>query len=88
MEAHRDMCDRNHTGSSGSMEGAKILWKWSVDVAAFRYTSLVADGDAAVIKLVNAIDPYHSDSGQGGMHQPRHKAYVQGPGESGERWKC
>ena len=28
------------------------------------------------------------DSGQGGKHQPRHKAYVQGPGESGERWKC
>ena len=61
MEAHRDVCDRNHTGSSGSMEteGTKILWKRSVDVGGFRYTSLVGDGDAAVIESVNAIDPYH-----------------------------
>ena len=35
MEDHRYVCDHNHTGSSGSMEGAKILWKQSVDVAAF-----------------------------------------------------
>ena len=59
MEVHRDVCDCNHTGSSGSMKWAKILWKRSVDVAAFRYTSLVGDGDAAVIESVNAIDPWH-----------------------------
>ena len=61
VEAHRDVCGRNHTGSSGSMEmeGAKILWKRSVDVGGFRYTSLVGDGDASVIESVNAIDPYH-----------------------------
>ena len=37
MEAHRDVCDRNHTGSSGSLEteGAKILWKRSLNVGGF-----------------------------------------------------
>ena len=47
-------------GSSGSMdtESVKILWKRSVDVGGFRYTSLVGNGDAAVIESVNAIDPY------------------------------
>ena len=30
-----------------------------MDVGGFRYPSLVGDGDAAVIELVNAIDPYH-----------------------------
>ena len=60
MEANRDVCDCNHTGSSGAMEteGAKILWKRSVAVGSFQYTALLGDGDAAVMDSLNAIEPY------------------------------
>ena len=60
MEAHKDVCDKNHTGSSGSMEvaGAKILWARSVEVANFRYTGLLGDGDAAVLEALNTLEPY------------------------------
>ena len=60
LEAHRTVCDRNHFGSSGAMEtaGAKLLWSRSVDVTSFRYTSLLGDGDAAVLDILNTTVPY------------------------------
>ena len=60
LEAHRPVCDRNHFGSSGAMEtaGAKLLWSRSVDVTSFRYTSLLGDGDAAVLDILNTTVPY------------------------------
>ena len=49
LAAHRQVCECNHTRSSGAMEteGAKILWRRSEEVGGFCYTCLVDDGDAA-----------------------------------------
>ena len=60
LDAHGDVCDCNHTGSTGTMEteGAKIMWKRSVVVGSFRYTALLGDGDAAVVISMNAIESY------------------------------
>lgn len=63
LEAHQPNCDKNHDGSSGSMEvaGAKILWARSINECAMRYKSLIGDGDAAVIEALNQMKPYGED---------------------------
>ena len=60
LGAHRQVCQCNHTGSSGAMEteGAKILWSRSEEVGGFRYTCLVGDGDAAVMDALLTASPY------------------------------
>ncbi|XP_035825594.1 uncharacterized protein LOC118477666 [Aplysia californica] len=57
--AHKDECDRNHTGSSGSMEqkAAVMLWQRSEE-RGFRYRSVVCDGDTNTIKQINEVKPY------------------------------
>ena len=55
MQGHQSLCDKNHDGSSGSMESAaaEILWTRSVDYN-LRYTSMLSDGDAkSFIHLTN-----------------------------------
>ena len=60
LAAHRQVCECNHTGSSGAMEteGAKILWRRSEEVGGFCYTCLVGDGDAAVMDALSTASPY------------------------------
>ena len=56
---HRDECQRNHQGSSGSMEkaAAELLWRRSVD-RGFRYTTLLSDGDANTFKHLTGLKVY------------------------------
>lgn len=60
QQLHQDHCDVNHTGSSGAMEteAAKIMWGRSVDLMDAQYTSILGDGDAAVISALNTMQPY------------------------------
>ena len=64
QELHKDSCDINHTGSSGSMEteDAKIIWARSVDLFDAKYTSILGDGDAAVLCALNNLQPYGADA--------------------------
>ena len=64
QELHKDSCDINHTGSSGSMEteAAKIMWARSVDLFDAKYTSILGDGDAAVLCALNNLLPYGADA--------------------------
>lgn len=60
QQLHQDHCDVNHTGSSGSMEtaAAKIMWARSVELMDAHYTSILGDGDAAVMSALNTLQPY------------------------------
>ena len=62
-QLHVDQCAINHTGSSGSMEteAAKLMWARSVELMDAKYTSLLGDGDAAVLSALNALQPYGAD---------------------------
>ena len=64
QELHKDSCDINHTGSSGSMEteAAKIMWARSLDLFDAKYTSILGDGDAAVLSGLNILQPYGPDA--------------------------
>ena len=74
QELHQDNCDVNHTGSSGSMEteAAKVMWLRSMDLMDAQYTSILGDGDAAVLSALNTMQPYGADVTieKTGMHQP------------------
>ena len=63
QELHRDNCDINHTGSSGSMEveAAKVMWTRSMNLLDAQYTSILGDGDAAVMSALNSLQPYGAD---------------------------
>ena len=54
-QPHADQCAINHTGSNGSMEteAAKLMWARSVELMDTEYTSLLGDGDAAVLSALN-----------------------------------
>ena len=54
-QLHADSCSINHTGSSGPMEteAAKVMWARSVELLNAEYTSLLGDGDAAVLSLLS-----------------------------------
>ena len=60
QQLHKDSCDVNHTGSSGAMEteAAKVMWARSVDLMDAQYTTILGDGDAAVISALNTLQPY------------------------------
>ena len=62
-QLHVDQCAINHTGSSGSMEteAAKLMWARSVELMDAKYTSLLGDGDAAVLSALNTLQPYGAD---------------------------
>ena len=62
-QLHADTCSINHTGSSGSMEteAAKVMWARSVELLNAEYTSLLGDGDAAVLSALNTLRPYGAD---------------------------
>ena len=62
-QLHVDQCAINHTGSSGSMEteAAKLMWARSMELMDAKYTSLLGDGDAAVLSTLNALQPYGAD---------------------------
>ena len=63
LEIHEGHCDVNHTGSSGSMEveAAKVMWARSMDLMGAQYTSILGDGDAAVMSALNTMKPYGAD---------------------------
>lgn len=56
---HEPDCDKNHDGSSGSMEQtcAVIMWGRSSQ-SGFRYRTVICDGDANTIKKINESKPY------------------------------
>ena len=60
---HEDSCTINHRGSSGSMEteAAKVMWARSVELLDAEYTSLLGDGDAAVLSALKTLQPYGPD---------------------------
>ena len=60
---HEDSCTINHRGSSGSMEteAAKVMWARSVELLDAEYTSLLGDGDAAVLLALKTLQPYGPD---------------------------
>ena len=62
-EEHQDVCEVNHTGSSGSMEveGAMKIWKRSVTKHKLRYTSMISDGDSSTYPTIAAAEPYGKD---------------------------
>ena len=60
-QLHADTCSINHTGSSGSMETAKVMWARSVELLNAEYTTLLDDGDAAVLSALNTLRPYGAD---------------------------
>ena len=62
-QLHADHCAINHVGSSGSMEteAAKLMWAQSVELMDAEYTSLLGDGDAAVLSALNTLRPYGAD---------------------------
>ena len=63
QELHQDHCDVNHTSYSGLMEteAAKVMWDRSVKLMNAQYTSILGDGDAAVISALNTLQPYGAD---------------------------
>ena len=62
-QLHADRCAINRVGSSGSMEteAAKLLWARSVELMDAEYTSLLGDGDVAVLSALNTLRPYGAD---------------------------
>lgn len=59
-DAHKDKCQRNTNCSSGAMEveGAKILFRRSVEKWKLRYTQMLGDGDAKTHAALLQDDPY------------------------------
>ena len=57
MSTHKDSCDVNHVGSSGSMEvsGALILFSRSLTKHKFRYINMVSDGDSKAYSAVKDV---------------------------------
>ena len=62
-QLHGGMCTINHTGSSGSMEteAAKMMWARSVVLLNAEYTSLLGNGEAAVLSALNTLQPYRAE---------------------------
>ncbi|XP_067944011.1 uncharacterized protein [Watersipora subatra] len=58
-EKHREVCKKNHDGSSGAMEmeAAKIIWQRSV-AGPLRYTTMLSDGDSAAYDAVAKLKVY------------------------------
>jgi len=42
-------------------EAAKVMWARSMDLIGAQYTSILGDGDAAVLSALNTLQPYGAD---------------------------
>ena len=59
-QLHADTCSINHSGSMET-EAAKVMWARSVELLNAEDTSLLGDGDAAVLSALNTLHPYGAD---------------------------
>lgn len=59
-EGHQSACQKNHDGSSGSMEvkAASVIWRRSEKECKMRYTTLISDGDSKTFLMLQEIKPY------------------------------
>ncbi|CAL1287631.1 unnamed protein product [Larinioides sclopetarius] len=60
FDGHKDDCEKNFHGSSGSMElhAAEIMWKRSIKECGFRYTKILCDGDSKTFLHLNEEKVY------------------------------
>ena len=59
-DGHRDVCGRNHVGSSPAMEGyaALEIWKRSEERLHLRFTEVISDRDSKTIAMLQKAKPY------------------------------
>ena len=59
---HKPDCECNFTGSANAMEvaAAEVIWKRSLKHK-FRYTAMVADGDAKTFSNLQKLSVYEPD---------------------------
>ena len=57
---HQPQCQKNHEGSSNSMEmaAAEVIWQRSVTKNNLRYTTVLSDGDAKTHSRLTALNVY------------------------------
>lgn len=57
---HKDVCQKNFSGSSNSMEmyTAEIMWKRSQQQSKFRYISMLSDGDSKTFNHLKSLNVY------------------------------
>ena len=62
FRSHENDCNKNYTGSAGSMEvtAAEIMWGRMV-FKGFRYTTMVSDGDARTFRHLSDLKVYGED---------------------------
>ena len=58
-EKHKELCQKNHDGSAGSMEpiGMGRIFKRSEEKHGLKYTTYLGDGDSKSYKFVSEADP-------------------------------
>ena len=56
-------CQKNHEGSSGSMEvkAAAAIWHRSEEECKMRYTTMLSDGDSKTFLMLQEMKPYGPD---------------------------
>ena len=59
-KAAHTACDNNFDGSSKAMEAeaARRIWARSLEKYAFRYTTILSDGDASTFAALTQLEPY------------------------------
>ena len=59
-QSNKLKCEKNHTGSSPSMEleGVLRIWKRSQEKLHLRYTEVIPDGDSKTVKALKKVKPY------------------------------
>ena len=59
-KAAHTACDNNFDGSSKAMEAeaARRIWARSLEKYAFRYTTILSDGDASTFEALTQLEPY------------------------------
>ena len=62
-KAAHTACDNNFDGSSKAMEAeaARRMWARSLEKYAFRYTTILSDGDASTFAALTQLEPYGPD---------------------------
>ena len=62
-KAAHTACDKNFDGSSKAMEAeaARRIWTRSLEKYAFRYTTILSDGDASTFAALTQLEPYGPD---------------------------
>ena len=61
--ARSGRCEKNFDGSANAMEAAaaEILWKRSIKMCNFKYTTILSDGDAKTYKHLQNLCVYGND---------------------------